>query len=207
MLRKHTVKTTLQKTGIALASLALLGLSACSNKVSYGDAGEVETVTTAFGSTDLQQTSVTLVDSLLTAPHIVKILEGKRPVLFIDGIKNKTSEHIDTESITDTISTKLINSGKFRFVDMTKIDAIKKQYDFQKNSGLVNQETSVNVGRQVGADYMLYGNISSIVKRAKNTKDVYLKTTLKLLDIESGIIEWQGEKEIRKQNNKTLLGL
>ncbi len=195
------------KFSVLVLSVALLGLSACSNKVSYEDAGDVETVTTGFGSTDLQQSSITLVDSLLTTDHIVKMLEGKRPVLFIDGIKNKTSEHIDTESITDTISTKLINTGKFRFIDMTKVESVKKQYDYQKNSGLVDQETSVKIGRQIGADYMLYGNISSIVKRNKKTKDVYFKTTLKLMDIETGIIEWQGEKEIRKQRNKTLLGL
>ena len=186
---------------------AALFLSACSNKTTYEDAGDIETVTTGFGSTDLQQTSITLVDSLLTTEHIVTLLQGKRPVLFIDGIKNKTSEHIDTESVTDTISTKLINSGKFRFIDMTKVESVKKQYDYQTSSGLVSEETSVKVGRQIGADYMLYGNISSIVKRAKSTKDVYTKITLKLMDIESGIIEWQGEKEIRKQDNKTLFGL
>lgn len=196
-----------KKIAVLLSLTLSIFLTNCSNKVSYGDAGEVETVTTAFGSTDLQQSSITLVDSLLTAPHIVKILEGKRPVLFIDGIKNKTSEHIDTESITDTISTKLINTGKFRFIDMTKVESVKKQYDYQKSSGLVDDETGVAIGKQIGAEYMLYGNISSIVKNAKNTKDVYMKITLKLMDIESGIIEWQGEKEIRKQNNKTLLGL
>jgi uncharacterized protein (TIGR02722 family) len=199
---------TYTKTIILFISLcAVLFLSACSSKVSYEDAGDVETVTTAFGSTDLQQSSITLVDSLLTTEHIVSLLKGKRPVLFIDGIKNKTSEHIDTESITDTISTKLISTGKFRFIDMTKVESVKKQYDYQNKSGLVNEETSVKVGRQIGADYMLYGNISSIVKRAKSTKDIYMKITLKLMDIESGIIEWQGEKEIRKQNNKTFLGL
>ena len=96
-------------TALVFISLALI--HGCANKVSYEDAGEVETVTTAYGSTDLQQTSITLVDSLLTTEHVVKLLEGRRPVLFIDGIKNKTSEHIDTESITDTISTKLINSS------------------------------------------------------------------------------------------------
>ncbi len=193
----------------ALSFCLLLGflVSGCASKVTYEDAGDVETVTTGFGSTDLQQSSITLVDSLLTTEHIVTLLEGRRPVLFIDGIQNKTSEHIDTESITDTISTKLINTGKFRFIDMSKVDAVKKQYNYQLNSGLVDESTAVKVGQQIGAEYMLYGNISSIVKRSDKTKDVYMKTTLKLMDIRTGIIEWQGEKEIRKQSNKTLFGL
>lgn len=189
-------------------TLGILALTSCSTKTTYEDSGEVETVTTGFGSTDLQQISITMVDSMLTADSVVSILQKTdRPVLFIDGVKNKTSEHIDTESITDTISTKLINSGKFRFVDMTKIESVRKQYEYQKESGLVDQDTAVTVGKQIGADYMLYGNISSIVKRNSKTKDVYIKFTLKLMDIQSGIIEWQGEKEIRKQDNKTLFGL
>ena len=191
---------------VLLASSFFL-LSACANKVSYEDAGDVETVTTDFGSTDLQQTSVALVDSLLTFEPLVKIFENRRPVLFVDTLQNSTSEHIDTVSITDTISTKLINTGKFRFVDMTKVNAVKRQYDYQTQSGLVSEETSVKIGRQIGAEYMLYGNISSIIKRDSKTKDAYYKVTLKLMDIESGIIEWQGEKEIRKQANKTLFGL
>jgi len=192
---------------LLLLTPGLFFLSACANKVSYGDAGAVETVNTDFGSTDLQQTSVALVDSLLTFEPLVKVFENRRPVLFIDTVQNKTSEHIDTESITDTISTKLINTGKFRFVDMTKVNAVKKQYDYQISSGLVSEETAVKVGRQIGAEYMLYGNISSIIKRDSKTKDAYYKVTLKLMDIESGIVEWQGEKEFRKQQSKTLLGL
>lgn len=201
-------KKTLQ-TIILVSSFFVSGifLNSCANKVSYGDAGAVETVTTDFGSTDLQQTSVTLVDSLLTFDPLVKVFENRRPVLFIDNLQNSTSEHIDTVSITDTISTKLINTGKFRFVDMTKVNAVRQQYDYQTKSGLVSEETSVKIGRQIGAEYMLYGNISSIIKRDSKTKDSYYKVTLKLMDIESGIIEWQGEKEIRKQASKTLFGL
>ena len=186
---------------------SLFVVTSCANKVSYGDAGSVETISTEFGSTDLQQTSVALVDALLTFEPVMKLFENKRPVLFVDSIQNKTSEHIDTESITDTISTKLINTGKFRFVDMTRVDAVKRQYDYQTKSGFVSEETSVRVGRQIGAEYMLYGNISSIIKRDSKTKDAYYKITLKLMDIESGIVEWQGEKEIRKQKSKTLFGL
>lgn len=194
------------KALIILAPIALIS-AGCANKVSYEGAGDVETITTEFGSTDLQQTSIKMVDSLLTFPPVVEILTKKRPVIFIDTLKNKTSEHIDTESLTDTISTKLITSGKFRFIDMTKVNSVKKQFNHQMNSGLVNQNTGAKIGRQIGAEYMLYGNISSIIKRSSKTKDAYYKITLKLLDIESGLIEWQEEKEIRKQKNKTLLGL
>lgn len=187
-------------------ALSLLLTSACET-ISYGDAQAVETTTIEFGSTDLQQTSAKMVDSLLSFPPIVQITSQKRPVVFVDTIKNKTLEHIDTESITDTISTQLLRSGKFRFVDMTKLDAIKRQLSYQNDSGLVNQQTAIKVGRQVGAEYMLYGNLSSINKKNGSKKDVYYKFTMKLMQLETGLIEWQDEKEIRKTRSKSLLGL
>lgn len=187
-------------------ALSLLLTSACET-ISYGDAQAVETTTIEFGSTDLQQTSAKMVDSLLSFPPIVQITSQKRPVVFVDTIKNKTLEHIDTESITDTISTQLLRSGKFRFVDMTKLDAIKRQLSYQNDSGLVNQQTAIKIGRQVGAEYMLYGNLSSINKKNGSKKDVYYKFTMKLMQLETGLIEWQDEKEIRKTRSKSLLGL
>ncbi|MBV1873505.1 MAG: penicillin-binding protein activator LpoB [Gammaproteobacteria bacterium] len=192
---------------IATAIILSAGISGCANtKVGYGDAGAVETMTTDFGSTDLQMIAGQMVDSLLTFPPIVDITSKRRPVMFVDTIKNKTSEHIDTESVTDTISSKVLHSGKFRFVDMSKVSAVQKQLAYQNESGMVSQSSAMNMGRQIGAEYMMYGNLSSIVKRNGSSKDVYYKFTLKVMHVESGIVEWSDEKEIRKSSKKSLFG-
>lgn len=192
---------------LACGVAGTLVLSGCATNVNYGDAQAVETVNTEFGSTDLQMIAEKMVDDLLASPAMADIApSGKRPILFIDSIKNKTMEHVDTESITDTISTKLLNSGRFRFVDRTKVDSIAKEMDFQKNSGFVDEKKSVQMGRQLGAQLMLYGNFSSIQKTAGSTKDMYYKFTMKLTNIETGLIEFQSEKEIRKTQKKSFLG-
>ncbi|MFV1873782.1 MAG: penicillin-binding protein activator LpoB [Oleiphilus sp.] len=185
---------------IVLASLFMV---ACSQKISYGDATAVETTTMGFGSTDLQSIAAKLVDDLISFPPIVQVTSQRRPVVFVDKIKNKTTEHIDTESITDTIQTKLLQSGKFRFVDMTAVKAVQEQMQFQMDSGMVDPGKAVAFGKQTGAEFMLYGNMSSIVKRNSDAKDVYYKFTLKLVNLETGIMEWAGEKEIRKSGEKS----
>lgn len=191
---------------LPLLAVSVLGLSACST-VQYGEATAVETVNTDFGSTDLQLIAEKMVDNMLTAPAVLQITaNARRPIVFVDNIKNKTTEHIDTESITDTISTRMLKSGQFRFVDMTKVEAVTKQFDYQQSSGLVDEAKATKVGRQVGAQYMLYGNLSSIVKHAGSTKDVYYKFTLKLMDLESGTVEFIDEKEIRKTRKRSLIG-
>ncbi len=196
----------MKKSVIALLGLAVI-LGGCSNKVSYGDAQAVETVNVDFGSTDLQKIAAEMVDSMMMSGSVSAITRDGRPIVFVERIKNKTSEHIDTESITDTISTKMLNSGKFRFVDMDRVEAVRDQLNFQNNDELVNQSTAIQFGKMVGAQYMLYGNLSSIVKNAGSDKYVYYKMTMRLMDLQTGLIEWADETEIRKQQSKSLLGL
>lgn len=174
--------------------------------VSYQDATAIETTTIDFGSTDLQEIANKMVDSLITFPPIVEITNNRRPVVFVDSIKNKTLEHIDTESITDTIRTRLIRSGKFRFVDMAKVSTIQEQLAHQRESGMVDPTTAVKMGKQIGAEFMLYGNFSSIVKKNDSYKDVYYKFTLNLMNVQTGILEWSDEKQIRKVEKKKVIG-
>lgn len=196
----------MKKTAICLLSLSVL-LGGCSNTVSYGDAQAVETKSIEFGSTDLQKIAADMVDSMMMSGSIAAITRSSRPIVFVDGVKNKTNEHIDTESITDTISTKMLNSGKFRFVDMERVESVRKQLQFQNNDELVDTSSSIQFGKMVGAQYMLYGNLSSIVKSADSEQDVYYKMTMRLMDLSSGLIEWADETEIRKEKSKSFLGM
>ena len=197
----------MKKIKTALLITSALLFQGCVSKVDYGDAKEVETVNTDFGSTDLQSISKNMVESMLHFPPVIVLTANSRPVIMVDSIRNKTSEHIDTESITDSISTQLLRSGKFRFVDMTRVESVRKQLDYQNNSGMVNPAQAVNFGRQVGAKYMLYGNLSSIVKENDDKRNVYYKITMNLMDLETGLLEWSEEKEIRKTKERTLFGL
>ena len=191
----------------ASLSLALIALGGCTNKsvIRYGDATAVETTDINFGSTDLQKVAAQMTDSLLLSPVVGTLTANTRPIIFVESLKNKTSEHIDTESITDSISTKLLRSGKFHFVDMTRVAAVREQLDFQQSGGLVDTSKAIAFGQQVGAQYMLYGNLASIVKSNKDKSDVYYKFTLRLMDLKSGLVEWADETEIRKTKEKKLI--
>ncbi len=65
----------------------------------------------------------------------------------------------------------------------------------------MDPQTRKPVGNQVGADFLLAGEISSINKQKNDTKDVYYKITLNLVDLETGLISWAEEKEIRKRED------
>lgn len=175
-----------------------LSLGACGTKVQYGDPTAVETLTVDFGSTDLQMIAERMVQSLLSAPVIQR---RENPVLQVATVKNKTNEHIDTKAITDKIRTTLLNSGKVQFTAAEFRQEVLDELEYQRSSGYVDPETRKAVGRQVGADYLLAGEIASIKKEKDDTRDVYYKITMNLVDLETGLIAWADEKEIRKRED------
>jgi uncharacterized protein (TIGR02722 family) len=198
-----------QRIKSALACLscaAVFAGCATTPSVQYGDAGSAKPVSTDFGSSDLQQIAGSMVDSLLTFPPIVELTAQKRPVISVDKVKNKSMQHIDTESITDSIRTKLIKSGKFMFIDRTTDSATVEEIQVQQNSGLVDPNKAVGFGTQTGADYLLTANFSEISQKAGNVTDVYYKFTMNLKNLRTGILEWSDEKEIRKVFTKPFFG-
>jgi hypothetical protein len=174
--------------------------------VQYGDAGSAKPISTDFGSSDLQQIASSMVDSLITFPPIVEVTAQKRPVISVDKVKNKSMQHIDTESITDSIRTKLIKSGKFQFIDRTTDAATVEEIQVQQNSGLVDPKKAVNFGTQTGADYLLTANFSEISQKSESVTDVYYKFTMNLKNLRTGILEWSDEKEIRKVFTRPFFG-
>lgn len=179
---------------------ALLGLAGCAkDTVRYGDARGVETVTNEFGSTDLQLIAESMTRSMLNSPVIGS---SNLPIVTVQDVKNKTSEYIDTRSITDSIRVELQKSGRVRFA----VDAAEMRQQIEElqrqQSEYYDPKKSAEIGKMTGAAYRLEGNITSIVKQAKDVKDVYYKFNLQLWNIQNGLLEWTDEKEIRKTTTK-----
>jgi len=185
--------------GAALVAAALA--AGCAKETTrYGDARGVETVTNQFGSTDLQLMAESMARSMQQSPAIAS---GNLPIVTVQEVRNKTSEYIDTRAITDSIRSELQKGGRVRFaVDATAMKQQVEELDRQQDSGLYAKPSAVEKGQMVGAQYRMEGNITSIVKQVKDTKDVYYKFNLQLWNIRNGLLEWSDEKEIRKTSSK-----
>jgi uncharacterized protein (TIGR02722 family) len=199
-------------TSLLILLLALLGLSlaACSGPSTgrvqgggdthYGNPDEVETVTSAWGSTDLQMTAEHMAQSLLATRWIDRAAEP--PKIRLREVRNLTTEHIDTKGITDKIRTQLLRSGQVRFLaDEANLDDVFAERDF-----------TVAVTRRgenklmADTDYIVTGTVRSIRKQTKEVADVYYQITLELVDPQSGEIVWADEQEIRKTTTTPKIG-
>ena len=186
----------------AAAAIAAM-LAGCATTVEYGDATSSKPISTGFGSSDLQQIAATMVDSMLMDEVLQDISADGPPLLIVDKVKNKTMQHIDTESVTDSIRTRLIRSRMFSFQDRTTEAALQEELAYQQ----VAAKDPVAGGQQDAPRYMLTSNLSEIEQEQGRLKDVYYKFTMSLRDLKSGRLIWADEKEIRKQKTNPILGL
>lgn len=196
-------------TALPCVLFSLFLLSGCGTKspevtsghVQYGDAQAVETVTNEFGSTDLQTIAESMSRSLLQSRPVAE--SPKPPLVTVADVKNKTGEYIDTKAITDSIKTQLLKSGAVQFaVDIDNMQSQTDELIRQNQTGLYKKSSAKKIGKMEGAEYRIEGSISSIVKKTSSIKDVFYKFTLTLVNIETGVLAWMDEKEIRKTSKR-----
>jgi penicillin-binding protein activator len=193
---------------LVLAGGASLFFSACGSKQftqgKYDDMSEERLLDDKFNESDMRQMADTMVKSLTES---LVIRESKsRPVVLVTLVKNRTQEHIDMKSMTDKIKVALIKSGRFRFTEKEVRDEIAGETEYQKGSGYVDPSTARQKGKQIGAQYFLTGEITDRVQEVGDKKYVYYKTTFNLVNIETGLLDWSDEKELRKFYKKRSVG-
>ena len=183
----------------AVTVIALTTSSCATHKVytkgRYISPEEVNLLSDKFVESDLQLIADQLSQSLLASP-VLSEKKGK-PAIIISLFTNGTDEHIDILSLTNKIRTDLFKTGRFTFLNERLRKALAKEYEYQA-SGYVDPEMAKMKGKQIGADWLISGHISSIKQPVGRKEIVYYKTTLEVTDLESSAILWTDEVEIKK---------
>ena len=147
---------------------------------------------------DIRRTVEKMAESLISDAGVLEATGGKRPVLDIEPMKNRSQMIVDMKSITDSIRTRLIRSRLFRFVDRSTAGADITIMDEQAQMGLTDRRKAIRPGQQSAAEMYLTGSLTDMVTHAGRATDHYYKFTMILKDLRSGEIVWTDEQEIRK---------
>jgi uncharacterized protein (TIGR02722 family) len=195
--------------GTVLVLLLSLGLTSCGPKAfvkgNYDeDINRSNLLTDKWSESDMQNAVRALVKS--ATGHYAISSARRPPIVMVTRLQNKTSEHIDTQSIMDMVRVELMRGGRVSFVDKAARDDISEEYEYQ-DSGMVSQESKKGKGGQIGADFIINGRLDSIVQQAGRDKTVYYKITLNMTNLKTGIIVWSDYKQIRKIYRKRSVGL
>ena len=157
---------------IALMLLLVIGCSGSRQVTRMG----AETVTDLSGNwndTDARLVAEETIRDCLSRAWITDFAAqyGRKPVVTVGSIRNKSSEHIDTETFTTDFERELINSGQIKFVAAPRQrDEIRNER--QEQQQFASDETAKRLAQETGADFMLKGAVKSITDQVggKQTK-------------------------------------
>ncbi len=122
---------------------------------------------------------------------------GRKPVIVVGLIRNKTSEHIDANNYVRKFEVVIHNSGMAELVENDEFrDKLRTERASQQD--FASPETVSKWGNETGADLILFGEMNSETDTMNKKRVVNYITTLFLTDMETNKRIWYGQREIKK---------
>lgn len=185
---------------VALVAATGLFITSCARKVTRVSTDQTIDISGSWNNSDSRMVADDLTGKILGGTWIGNHQEanqGKKPVVIVGMVQNKSHEHIDAETFIKDVESSFINSQKVRLVQggQKRNELRAEKADQQTNASTSSMK---RFGLENGADYMLQGSINSIVDAHKRNKVVYYQVNLELTNIQTNEVVWIGEKKIAK---------
>jgi penicillin-binding protein activator len=184
--------------GLTIFGLTMIGC-AKETRVTRVDTGLVMDLSGRWNDTDSQQVAETMVKEALGFPWLDNYVKSKghQPVVVVGTVLNRSHEHINTQTFITDLERELTNSQKVTFV-AGKGEREELREERREQAVHAREDTQRAAGKEIGADYMMKGNISTILDEADGTKAIFYQVDLELIDLESNVKTWYGQKKIKK---------
>jgi len=194
----------LRRIGLLTLTVAM---TACGpdKRVERVSESAVTDVSDKWNDTDSRMVSDEMIKDCLARPWLTKATQGKSgkaPVVVVQTIRNKSSEHIATGTFTKDLERALINDGRVEFV-ASKSERQEIREEREDQSQHASDETMKGPGKEEGADYALQGTINSIVQEDGGTKVKFYQVNLELISLTDNKKAWIGDKKIKKIVNRS----
>ena len=174
--------------------------ASCSRQVARIDPGVSMDLSGRWNDTDSRTIAESMTNELLASEAFLantKKEGGKKPAIIVGWVLNKTSEHIDSDNFIKKIELTIFNSG---LADLVESETFRDKLRLERaqQQDFASSETASQWGLEVGADLMLFGEMTSETDVYNNKRVVNYIVTLFLTDIETNKRVWYGQKEIKK---------
>ncbi len=199
------------KRAIAFASALLLTISTAgcittSNKRINQSDVDAHALTDRWNAEDSKRVADEMVNDLFDFPWLKRFNRenpGKRPVIVIHRITNKSHEHIAVDTFINDIKRAIIRSDLADFKvageELAAIRGIKTDD--------IHTMDPVELGRELGANFMLSGSINSMVDQLGRERVTSYQVDMKLINVETAREAWNGTKKISKHFKRGLINL
>ena len=185
-----------------LLLLALTPALACAPRAMRGGEGtenpnmDQPAMSTTLDRTDIEYLVSKNLDALYDS-HFWKTnisVTTERPVFAIWPIENATSEHLEDQMLTvlSSIETSLVNSGLVQVVARSRQAELAREIGIQQGD-IYNASKAARLGKQLGAKYFVTGKLTAVDERIQKTRRLQYTLFLQIIQIETGIVEFQNE--------------
>lgn len=182
-----------------LLAAELLILGCAGTKVTRTSADEITDLSGRWNDTDSRLTAEAMVSSMLSHVWLedFKSEKGRKPVIIVGRINNRSSEHIDSITFIKDIERELINSGEIEFVaGGAAREEIRTEREDQQSHATV--ETAAALAAETGADFIMQGVIITQTDTISGKRATLYKVDMELVNLESNQKAWLGTKKIKK---------
>jgi hypothetical protein len=191
------MRPTIQLT---LLSLALVLLNACANRTVTRISPDQQTdLSGRWNDTDSRLVANEMIKQCLSHTWLSEFNQknGRKPVVIVGLVTNKTAEQIEPEVFIKDMEREYINSATVRVVT-NSVFREKLRQERADQQEFASPETAKKWGRELGADFMMFGTMNSINDEFKAKKTIFYQINLELTNLETNELVWIGEKEIKK---------
>ncbi len=194
---------------LAVLGLAALVLGACNNKrVSRIDPGSVTDLSGRWNDVDSRLVANTLIEQSLTGGWLGQYAAargGQTPAVIVGAFRNRTLEHVPIGTFVKDLERAFVNSGRVRVVASRdeRGEVREERQDQQENAAA---DTRAKLGRELGAAYMLQGDVQAIEDAEGREKIVFYQVDAFLVDLESNQKVWIGQHKIKKYIDRRRIG-
>lgn len=185
---------------VGLIIAGSLTLGSCARQITRVNSDTQIDISGRWNDTDSRLAAEELTAEITNGDWLTNFMQdngGKKPVLIVGLVRNKSHEHIESETFIKDIEKALIKRQSARIVSGGKMreELRAERADQQTNSAT---STVKKFGLETGADFMLQGSINSIVDAHKRQKVTYYQIDLELTNLQTNEKVWIGDKKIKK---------
>ena len=192
----------IQKVAWSCALLLLASfLSACATekRVTRVDADVTTDLSGRWNDTDSKQVAEKMINEMLSRPWLENFTsqQSRQPVVIVGAVENLSHEHINTQTFISDLEREMTNSQKVTFVaDKSERQEVREERLDQASHA--RQDTQKAPGREIGADYIMKGRISTIQDEVEGTKAIFYQVDLELVSLADNTKSWYGQHKIKK---------
>lgn len=154
-----------------------------------------------WNDTDARLVAEEMISDAVSKPWLAQFNQNSNepPVTIVGRVRNETMEHIDTEVITKEMERAFVNTGLVQVVASSD-EREQLRDERQDQQSFASYESTSALAEELGADFMLIGNISSILDESLSGRDaaIFYTVNLELVEVETNRKVWIGNKKIKK---------